>query len=337
MAQLVGKWHISGSGAPRATTLNANGTFMTEVFAGGGLWQYGKWSLEASCRLAFHQQTEEYWSENYANTESSNGMRRFRRDTQTVFLITKWRSFRLAARTEQNDAMEDWYSQAGIDELRQAVISESAEAVRAAVSRGAKTTERDTVPDLLKHLILKASRDDAALEAFLTAALQESPEFADQALYDGERRIADGLTDLAFERDDFRLYALVRASSKHPVALTQAEQASRPEPLQSPFAALMCAALDGSALPDADQALTKLSFDALWVLRNAPFARHGRPFRSRALSEYFYGVSTRVFAERSFALESDQTYNDSVLTIVDKQNTKAVMREWEHRRTLKRE
>lgn len=68
------------------------------------------------------------------------------------------------------------------------------------------------------------------------------------------------------------------------------------------------------------------SKETLRLLRNAAFARHGRPFKSGDLTDFFYGpLSSERFGR---ALKPDADYADSRLTEVDHANV-ALVREAE--------
>jgi hypothetical protein len=87
------------------------------------------------------------------------------------------------------------------------------------------------------------------------------------------------------------------------------------------FEPLLRAMLDGKRVAVAD--LKPLAAVTLWRLRNAPFARHGRPFKTVDLETFFYA---------QLKLVENAKYDDKLLDKNDQANVDAVMAEI-HRRT----
>lgn len=65
------------------------------------------------------------------------------------------------------------------------------------------------------------------------------------------------------------------------------------------------------------ESIPTFSLIALIKLRNAPYARHGRPFRSKDLHDFFYGARK---GSKVLPRKVDKTYEDSRLTAVDRAN-----------------
>ncbi len=59
--------------------------------------------------------------------------------------------------------------------------------------------------------------------------------------------------------------------------------------------------------------LTNLTKKDLRIVRNAVYARHGRPFKSKDLQEFFYKQNKKRF-------KMNPNYKDSMLTKIDKAN-----------------
>lgn len=86
------------------------------------------------------------------------------------------------------------------------------------------------------------------------------------------------------------------------------------------------ALLEGKPLTE--EALAPAASGGAWskatlrLFRNAPFARHGRPFQSADLTEFFYGpLSAERFGR---TLKPDADYADSRLTEVDQANVRQI-------------
>ena len=70
---------------------------------------------------------------------------------------------------------------------------------------------------------------------------------------------------------------------------------------------------------------SRLQKSTLRILRNAPFARHGRSFKSGDLQDYFYGpVSVELFRGMQAPAKPKGQYNDRLLTRVDKRNVACI-------------
>ena len=72
---------------------------------------------------------------------------------------------------------------------------------------------------------------------------------------------------------------------------------------------------------------SRLQKSTLRILRNAPFARNGRSFKSGDLQDYFYGPgSGERFRGMQAPAKPKGQYNDRLLTTVDKRNVACIRR-----------
>lgn len=75
------------------------------------------------------------------------------------------------------------------------------------------------------------------------------------------------------------------------------------------------------------ESLKALSQASLTRLRNAPFARHGRPFKSNSLQTFFYGARPKDQATPLLPLSPNPTYSDALLDDRDRANLALILAE----------
>ena len=75
------------------------------------------------------------------------------------------------------------------------------------------------------------------------------------------------------------------------------------------------------------ESLKPLSQATLTRLRNAPFARHGRPFKSTNLHSFFYGARPKEMATPLLPLSPNPTYSDALLDDRDRANLALILAE----------
>jgi len=75
------------------------------------------------------------------------------------------------------------------------------------------------------------------------------------------------------------------------------------------------------------QELVRVSGVTLWRLRNAPFARHGRPFKNDDLQQFFYGERKVALPSKLLPLAPNPGFTDSMLDAADKENLATIASE----------
>jgi hypothetical protein len=93
------------------------------------------------------------------------------------------------------------------------------------------------------------------------------------------------------------------------------------------FEPILALALAGKPIDPAS--LEALSVDTLVRLRNAPYARHGRPFKMAALQAFFY--DPRPGPKSLLPLTVNPSFAESMLDAVDRANVQAVIAEQKRR------
>ena len=85
-------------------------------------------------------------------------------------------------------------------------------------------------------------------------------------------------------------------------------------------------ALAGNKLVAAE--VGKLASVSLWKLRNAPYARHGRPFKTADLQTFYYGDRGKDVAQtKLLPLKPNPKFTDALLDKTDDANVSVVMAE----------
>jgi hypothetical protein len=79
------------------------------------------------------------------------------------------------------------------------------------------------------------------------------------------------------------------------------------------------------------EALAPLSALSLSRLKNAPYARHGRRFKTPDLEAFFYGPRAGESASKVLPLKADPAFRDSVLDASDRKNVETVQAELRRR------
>lgn len=77
--------------------------------------------------------------------------------------------------------------------------------------------------------------------------------------------------------------------------------------------------------------LVPLSEDSLLKLRNAPYARHGRPFKMKVLQTFFYDARTGAMQSKLLPRVPNPEFKESMLDETDLQNVRAVVNEQKRR------
>lgn len=89
----------------------------------------------------------------------------------------------------------------------------------------------------------------------------------------------------------------------------------------NPITPLLAQLLAGKRIETPPQG--RYSLNALTKLRNAPYARHGRPFRSKDLHAFFYQARKGC---KILPRKVNKAYKDSLLTATDRANIAALVR-----------
>lgn len=89
----------------------------------------------------------------------------------------------------------------------------------------------------------------------------------------------------------------------------------------NPITAILAKLLAGERIETPPKG--RYSLNALTKLRNAPYARHGRPFRSRDLHAFFYHPRKHC---KILPQKLNSAYKDSLLTSVDRTNVAVLLR-----------
>lgn len=96
------------------------------------------------------------------------------------------------------------------------------------------------------------------------------------------------------------------------------------------FAPVLAAMLAGEPIDAA--ALANLSDDTLVKLRNAPYARHGRPFKLTSLQTFFYGPRDGARRTPLLPRATNPAFKESMLDATDRANVRAVVAEQNRRK-----
>jgi hypothetical protein len=96
---------------------------------------------------------------------------------------------------------------------------------------------------------------------------------------------------------------------------------------------LLATVLAGKPITKRD--IVRSSPVALWRLRNAPYARHGRPFKSVELEAFFYGErggKTGMAASKLLPLKRDPAFKEAMLDKTDKANVAIIVAMIKHKK-----
>lgn len=294
--QLVGRWECeSGDLSPE---LRKGGRWSGSVAAGGGSVRVGGTWWSENCQLSLNDGRSE-----------------------TRWQIDEWLPYRMYVKDGSTSIT--CVAEEGARAIERAIEKGSTKAFAQAVANGAKVATPWIVAQIfIPKLLVPTPRNYALIRAYAERGWIENLKFFEQPVQVFERppsggrlqTLAPNLLSFAIAEKDFRLYEVLRPDSERKIELSGEEK-----PVVE---ALLLRAKNGEAYGK-DVDLSTVSFDALYVLRNAPFARHQRPFKSSSLRVFFYGTGWG---------DGDPADAEKAMTPTDRENVDLVMREWTRRR-----